>query len=418
MMVYASSLGSPRFLLAAILFARTALAPGWNLYTPQQDIQIGRQASPLFEKQVTLASDAQLNRYVAQLGRKLAALAPYNKYPFTFKVIRNKDINAFALPGGPIYINTGTIEQAANESQLAGVIAHEIGHVVLRHSTNIASKARVAKGGLDLIGEVFGRSIVTAGAAFTLNSGFLHYSRENEKEADLLGAQILYDSKQWNPVEMARFFAKLEHQTRDRTVEFFSDHPDPGDRVEAVSQEVAALGPLHREVASDAEFSRMQKIAAEIDRAAPAVAAERVAPLKAFNGRNYRISYPSNWQVQQHDESHVVTMASPDGSYGAVVGSFDAGEARSLDDSTRRLVDKLRRENPGWRMSGAFQRVTVGGLPGESATTEGDGEITWLVTALRPDGTLWYVTFIADARDYARIRPVFQQMLDSVRLVN
>jgi len=405
------------FFLAAWLIARTALQPGWNLYTPQQDIQIGRQAAPLFEKQVTLATDAQVNRYVEQLGRKLAAVAPYNKYPFTFKVIRDKNINAFALPGGPVYVNTGTIEQATNESQLAGVIAHEIGHVVLRHSTSIASKAKVAKGGLALLGEVFGGSIVTAGAAFTLNSGFLRYSRENEKETDLLGAQILYDSKQWNPVEMARFFEKLERQEKQtRSLEFFSDHPDPGNRVELVSQEVAGLGPPHREVAADSEFSRMQKIAAELDRAAPAIVAEQVASWKALNGRNYRISYPGNWQVR--DQSHVVTFASPDSSCGAVVGSFDPGEGRSLEEATRRLVEKLSRENPGWRMNSAFQHVSVGGLPGQSAATQFGGEVDWLVTALRPDGTLWYVTFVADARDDARMRPVFQRMIESVRLVN
>jgi predicted Zn-dependent protease len=405
------------FFLAAMLFTRTALTPGWNLYTPQQDIQIGRQAAPLFEKQVTLAQDAQLNRYVANLGRKLVALAPYNKYPFTFKVVRDKNINAFALPGGPVYINTGTIEHAENESQLAGVIAHEIGHVVLRHSTNIASKAKVAKGGLALLGEVFGGSIVTAGAAFTLNSGFLRYSRENEKEADLLGAQILYDSKQWNPVEMARFFERVDRQTQDRTLEFFSDHPDPGNRVQLVSREVAGLGLPHRGATADSDFPRMQKFAAEIDRSAPAIVTEQVASLKAFNGRNYRISYPNNWQVSE--QSHVVTLASPDSSYGAVVGSFDPGEGRSLEEATRRLVEKLRRENPEWRMGGAFQNVTVGGLPGQSAITEvGGGEVDWLLTALRPGGTLWYVVFIADQRDYARMHPVFQQMLDSVRLVN
>jgi predicted Zn-dependent protease len=403
-------------LLASLLLARTELTPGWNLYTPQQDIQIGRQASPLVEKQVTLARDAELTRYVAALGSKLVKLAPHSEFPFTFKVVRDKDINAFALPGGPVYINTGTIEQAENESQLAGVIAHEISHVVLRHATSAASKAKVASGGLALIGEVFGRSIVTAGAAFTLSSGFLRYSRENEKEADLLGAQILYDSKQWNPIELARFFEKVERQTQDRPLEFFSDHPNPGNRVELVAQEVAGLGAPHRAAGSEEEFSHMQRIAAGIDRTAPAVAAESMTALKPFNGRNYRISYPGNWQVSQ--KAAVATFGSPDSSSGAVVGALDPGEGRSLEAATRQLVDKLRRENPDWNMGGGFHHLTVGGLPGESATTEAAGEVDWLVDALRPDGSLWYVVFIASKRDYARMRPVFQQMIESVRLVN
>src|SRR5437762_2426851 len=119
-------------LLCEPLCARTELRPGWNLFSPQQDVQLGKQAQTTVEKQVQVVADPQLNRYVSSIGKKLVRVAPNNDYPFTFKVVKDKNINAFALPGGPIYVNTGTIEQAENESQLAGVIAHEIGHVVLR----------------------------------------------------------------------------------------------------------------------------------------------------------------------------------------------------------------------------------------------------------------------------------------------
>jgi predicted Zn-dependent protease len=404
------------------------LTPGINLFSTQQDITLGRQVQQTVDQQVHLVNDAELTRYISNLGRKLVRFAPGNNYPFTFKVVRDKNVNAFALPGGPIYVNTGTIEQVENESQLAGVLAHEIGHVVLRHSTNALTKAMAARGVLALVGGIMGEEVrALTGAG--VNSVFLKYSRDHEREADLMAAQILYDSRQYDPREMARFFEKLERLPGPRQVEFLSDHPNPGNRVQLISNEVASLGQTHHATSSeDSDFTRMRQIAAEIDRgiadqsprsSTPSSEEASMGTFKSLNGRGFRVSYPGNWTVNQ--DGATVTIAPPEGQR-VVIGSMKPEEDRqgkvTLDAATRQLLDQIRKESDGVPMNSALRSVEVGGLEGRSVTLTGGNEVDWLVAALRPDGTLWYMVMIAQERDSARMRPVFQQIVDSVRLVN
>lgn len=130
-------------LLTGIAAAQDRIKAGWNLFSPEQDVQLGKEAAAEIEKEVTVVNDKQLTDYVARIGKRLADASPAPDYPYTFKVVADPNINAFALPGGPIYIHTGLITSADNEAQLAGVVAHEVGHVALRHSTNQASKAQI-----------------------------------------------------------------------------------------------------------------------------------------------------------------------------------------------------------------------------------------------------------------------------------
>ena len=116
--------------------SRTKLKPGWNLFSPQQDIEMGRESAKQAEKQLPILNDRQANSYIDALGKRLASHAPGEKYPYQFKIVNDTAINAFALPGGFVYVNRGAIEAADSENQIAGVMAHEIGHVVLRHGTN------------------------------------------------------------------------------------------------------------------------------------------------------------------------------------------------------------------------------------------------------------------------------------------
>src|SRR5437762_12526839 len=120
--------------LSMTVFAeRTKLKPGFNSFSPAQDVQMGKEVAQQAEKELNLVTDREVTSYIAALGEKLAAKTPNeNKFPFTFKVVDEKEINAFALPGGPVYVNRGAIEAADNEAQIAGVIGHEISHVILR----------------------------------------------------------------------------------------------------------------------------------------------------------------------------------------------------------------------------------------------------------------------------------------------
>src|SRR6267143_3281724 len=219
-------------LLAPVAWAdsRTQLKPGWNMFSPQQDAEVGQQVSTDAERQLNMMNDSRVDNYLNNLGHRLSAHAPGYQFQYEYKGVNDKAINAFALPGGHIYINRGTIEAADNEAQLAAVMAHETSHVALRHGTNQASKASAAQLPLGILGALLGSNstagaaLAQLGAGFTLNSLMLKYSRTDESQADIMGTQILSDSG-YDPTAMARFFEKIQAQdTGGSRVEFYSDH--------------------------------------------------------------------------------------------------------------------------------------------------------------------------------------------------
>lgn len=185
------------------------------------------------------------------------------KFPFSFHVVYDKNINAFALPGGPIFIYTATILAADNEAQLAGVMAHEMSHIALRHGTHEASKGNVVNLLAGIAGAATGNgmmgALARAGINLGANSVLLHYSREAESQADYNGAQIMADAG-YDPVQMAEFFRKLETKSNQGLVaQFLSDHPNPGNRVKAVEQEIQYM-PKRSYTASTGELPKIQQI--------------------------------------------------------------------------------------------------------------------------------------------------------------
>jgi hypothetical protein len=252
--------------LSALAWAdRTQLKPGWNMFSPQQDVEVGQQVSGDAEKQVLMMKDSRVDNYLNNLGQRLSAHAPGYKFPYTYKAVNDRAINAFALPGGRVYINRGVIETADNEAQLAGVMAHETSHVALRHGTNQASKASAAQVPLGILGGLLGSNSTGAalaqlGAGFTVNSILLKYSRTDESQADIMGTQILYDSG-YDPRAMAQFFEKIQAESKGKNpVEFFSDHPNPDHRLERVDQEIDQLGGSPRGAKTDSrEFQDIKR---------------------------------------------------------------------------------------------------------------------------------------------------------------
>jgi beta-barrel assembly-enhancing protease len=242
--------------------ARTPLKPGWNLFTPEQDVQIGARASAKIGRQILLLNDPRVDDYLDALGKRLASSAPGYKYPYQYRCVNDEGVNAFALPGGFIYINRGVIEAADNEAQLAGVMAHETSHVALRHGTNQVSKAEAWRIPLGLLGAAggLGGLMAQAGAGFTLNSIVLKYSRDDETQADVLGTQILYDSG-YDPRALAQFFEKIAAESKGKQpAQFFSDHPNPGNRTGRVDEEVDKLGGPEPDYQTDSDDFRSIKI--------------------------------------------------------------------------------------------------------------------------------------------------------------
>ena len=222
---------------------------GFNVFSTQQDIELGRQSAVEVERQVPLLNDSRTNSYLTQIITRLAAQATGTKYPYTIKAVNSTEINAFALPGGPMYVNRGLITASRSEAELAGVLAHEMSHVILRHGTEQASKAYLGQAGLSLLGGLVGKGtttsqIVQAIGGFGLNAAFMKFSRSDELEADALGAELMSKAG-YDPVAMATMFAMLRsEQGRDpsKLEKFFSSHPPPADREARIRTVAASLG--------------------------------------------------------------------------------------------------------------------------------------------------------------------------------
>ena len=424
----------------------------FNQYTPEQDIEVGRQAMAEVNRQMPVLPDSNpVSKYVQQLGQQLAAHAPGpNQWPFSFHVVNIKEINAFALPGVPIYIHVGTIQAADDEGQLAGVMAHEISHVVLRHSTQQASKAAFAQLPLAVLGATIGQGaagqIAQLGASFGVQSLFLKYSRDAEREADLLGSQIMYDAG-YDPFSMVEFFSKLEKEGGPGGPQFLSDHPNPGNRVELVRQAISKY-PRKTYRRNSAQFERikaevarmhpltMQQVAQQQGQRQPQgqigeINSRDVMPSGQFRSMDhsaFQISYPDNWQVAG-DANSAVTIAPSAGvaqnaiAYGVIINGIRPQYGRdSLDQATQDLLSSLQQSNPGLGVASNPQDIQLNGAPGKSvyltgtSPVQGQRERDWLVTVQRRDNSILYLVFIAPERDFGRLAPAFEQMLRSLRI--
>jgi len=238
--------------------------PGFNLFSKEQDVQLGKESAGQIEKQVEIVDNKELTDYIAKIGNKLAAQPQADKYPYTFKVVNDKSINAFALPGGPAFVHTGLIAAADNEAQIAGVLAHEITHVALRHGTNQVSKANLIQLPALLAAQKMGGGILgqlgQLGIGLGANSLLLKFSRTAETQADLLGVQIAAQAG-YNPLEMARFFEKLEAAGGKQGPQFLSDHPNPGNRMKAI-QDLIKQMPQRSYTPESGRLARMKALVA------------------------------------------------------------------------------------------------------------------------------------------------------------
>ena len=469
----------PAWLLAAI--------PGPELPNPgsvsmsREDQQkLGLQAAAEVYKQMPVLPDSSpVAQYVQQLGRKMERVIPQQyTWPYQFHVVQQKDINAFALPGGPIFVNLGTITAADNEAELAGVIAHEMSHVYMQHSAKQAPKQEWANI-LGALGGVFGGStlgnLARVGIQMGAGAVLLKYSRGDEAQADSVGAIIAYKAG-FNPKAMADFFQKLEQQGGPGGPQFLSDHPNPGNRVAAVEKEIQDW-PRRTYLASSAEFASAKQDAAgqraytaqEIangaktgewarhnqqtgsvprslsptsTNATPAssnspsiadVSYSQIKPSGSFRKleqRDFTLTYPQNWQAQS--DQNGITIAPAAGvaqgsvAYGVVVSGGQDANANSLDQATQDLISNLQQSNPGLRANGSIRRISVNGVSGRSVDLAGTSPVQrgsqpvaerdWLVTVPRSGGGLLYLIFIAPESEFAQLQPTYQQMLDSLQV--
>jgi beta-barrel assembly-enhancing protease len=464
---YASRLLSvAAFLTVMVSFsvAQTRITPPKNKYTPAQDVELGRQAAKEVEQQLPLLREDDIQSFVDRIGRRLVQVMPsdmeHREFRYSFKVVNVREINAFALPGGPMYFNRGMIQAAAVEGELAGVMAHELSHVILRHGTAGATKAQPFEIGAmagAIAGAIIGGNIgqvVSQGSQFGLGTYFLRYSREYEKQADLLGAQLMARAG-YNPLDLMHMFQTIAKQGGGGVPQFMSDHPNPGNRETYIAQEASQLR-IEGEAGDSREFARTQD---RLRSMSPAPTTEevtrkgkqtptrsgqpvpetrnigtRVAPpssrYKTYSeGNLFRVSVPDNWREVATTNS---VKFVPDGAYGQVQGQtiFTHGvelgvlrnEIHSLQEATQEFIDGLAQSNPSLRATDGLQSTQLSGRKGIVAALNnvsevtGRGETVTIFTTLLRDGNLFYCIAVAPQDEYRQYQKSFQKVVQSIRL--
>ena len=452
--------------VAASAAAQTHIERHKNSYSPRQDVELGQQAAAEVRQQMPMLNDSRTEDFAERIGERLIDAVPSDyripEFRYSFDVVNLREINAFALPGGPMFLHRGMIEAAHSEAEVAGVMAHELAHVILRHGTAQATKGQKFQLGA-IAGQVLGAVIggragaaVSQGSQLTLGTVFLKYSREYEREADLFGAQLMARAG-YDPRAMASMFQTIERQGGGGGPEFLSDHPNPGNRVQAINREAEML----RVEGGHGSTGDIQSVHARLNQMPPAPTSEQVARSRQGQGqgqrqpvgtvgrdvrvdepsgdwRTYqpgdflRISVPSNWE--QVSGGNTVTFA-PEGGYvraqngqSAFTHGIEVGVTRadgnSLQQQTERLLQGFAQSNPQLRRQGGYSRTSIGGRQGLTTTLSNVSEVTGeneavnLSTVQLRDGSVLFLIGVAPSDEARVYLNTFSRIRQNVQLAD
>jgi len=458
-------------LSASLAYGQTVIKPPKNNFTPQQDVEIGKKAADEIRAQYPIIKDEQIQRYLTKLGDRLVAVAPpelnQSVYQYSFTPVNLKEINAFALPGGPMFVQRGMFDAAASEAEVVGVMAHELSHVLLRHGTANATKAQNPWLQIGQIAGVLGGAVVggAAGSAIAQGSQFglgtlmMRYSRDFEKQADLMGSQLMARAG-YDPRALAHMFETINAESAgQRDPEWLSSHPDPGNRTEYITAEATKLrlGPAP----DSRDFPVVKTRFASLPKAmTTAELAKRTDPnannnsgggnnaaggstgtpgrpvpepsmqLRTLNASVFQANVPGNWTTMSSSRSIRVV---PENGYGDMNGQtvFTHGVefglakpgSRDLVQATDMWLNAIAQDNPQLRSMGnsqvtrMSQRSTiVTNLTNESPL--GGVERVTAYTTFLSDGTLFYYLTVCPERDLNRFNAAFGQIAASVRFTD
>src|SRR5271157_2148381 len=465
-------------LLAAQAYPQSASPefpnPGNAHMSRDKQRALGLQAAAQVYQQVPVLPDnSPETQYIRQLGQKLVAtIPPQYSWPFEFHVVAQKDINAFALPGGPMFVNIGTITAAANEAELAGVMSHEMSHVYMQHSAKQESKAEWTSTIAGLAGGVLGATtggmvgeLAQAGIQFGAQGVMLKYSRTDEAQADAVGAIILYKAG-YNPQAMADFFRTLESQSGGAPPQWLSDHPNPGNREQAIEKEIRNWPPENyasdspafqkvrqqamgvkaytgEEIAQGAKtgqwaalnkkngaaFATSEASAVSPSAPVPAASLQSMLPSQRMVATDFglmKMARPENWRVTppQHQADYLTIApdagVTPNGvGYGVLLNAAKTnGQLISMDDITSELVQQLQRTH-GVKPVGDAETISVNGVQGRSvmmqsaspfpsASGQQQFERDWLVAVPQSTDVVIFFIFVAPQPEFARFQPTYE----------
>jgi predicted Zn-dependent protease len=446
--------------------AQTQIKLHSNKYKVSDDVRLGRQAAAEVEQKFPLLRDAEAQRYVESIGQDLVAAIPpefqHPEFRYFFKVVNARDINAFALPGGPMYVNRGMIQAARTEGEMAGVMAHEISHVALRHGTAQATKAQkyaLGAGVAGILGSILGGPAIGQIAQGSVGVYFLKFSREYETEADILGARILANAG-YDPRELANMFQTIERAGGGSSGGWFSSHPSPSNRYARINQEAQYL-QVRSGRRDNREFLAINQRLRNFGTAPTLAEIERSGGRYPNQGEGYptgestgypnaptgRVEYPSsryrsysvgvaqvsvpeNWR--QVSESGSSVWFAPNGAVGNMNGQpvFTHGvnigvaqtRSRNLQQATNEYLSSLQQGNPNLRSRAGLQRTSIDGRTALTISLSnvneatGRPEIVNVITTQLRNGELLYLIAVAPNNEYSNYQGVFQSVLRSLRL--
>lgn len=446
-------------ILPLLATAQTRVSLPKNRYKVQDDVKLGRDASRQVEQQMPILNDGQAQQYVERVGERLVSAIPAQfqqpAFNYTFKVVNARDINAFALPGGPMYVNRGMIEAAKNEGEMAGVMAHEISHVALRHATAQATKQGSATNTLGTIGLILGGAILGGQTGAQLGAAAAQawqtkYSRDYETQADILGSQIMADAG-YDPRDLANMFQTIAQQGGGRAPEWLSSHPDPGNRYQKINQEAASLNVSANPIKVTRDFSRIKERLAGMPRAQSMEEIARgyqnsgggqngnnpmaggqysrtvaypSARVQTYNGSGIRLSIPSNWREFSQGS---LTFA-PEGAYGdqgithgVMIGVYRP-QTSGVANASRDYVSSMLQNNQYLTQRNNLTRATVAGRQGYTTTLSGRSPVTnrsetvTIYTAQLRSGDLLYIAAVSPEAEAFRYNNVFRNLVNSIQL--
>jgi Zn-dependent protease with chaperone function len=454
-------------MLMSGLHAQTAIKLAKNKFTPQQDVELGRQAAAEVRKQFPVIEDERIARYLTMIGDRLVAAAPSELkqpvYEYSFTPVNVKEINAFALPGGPMFVHRGMFDAASDEAEVAGVMAHELSHVLLRHGTANASKAQnpwlqigqmAGMVGGAMVGGTAG-SAIAQGSQLGLGTLLLRYSRDFEKQADLLGAQIMARAG-YDPRALARMFETIERESKSSggsgNPQWLNSHPNPGNRTQYINKEAESLP-----IPSAADTSGFEPIKMAFASLPPAKTMAEVASGKAGTGRQtlasvgtpgqpvpppsaeykqfnggklFQAAVPSDWTLIEGDTE---IKAVPQNGYGPLNGQtvlthgvefgvLKAG-SRDLREATNAWLKAVAQSNPELKLEGSQHAVQISqrtGLatPLVNPSPLGGRERISVYTAFVSDGVLFYYLTVVPEKDAQAFDEAFRRVATSIKMMD
>jgi len=480
--------------LTAEVFAQSATPvfpnPGKTSMSKDNQHAMGMEvAAQVYQQMPVLPDNSPESQYVRQLGQKLVATIPQQySWPFEFHVIPQKEINAFAIPGGQMFINLGTITAARNEAELAGVMGHEMAHVYMQHSAKQAGKAQTTSMIAGIASAVLGGTVGGTAGGLVGQLGqmgiqmgaqglIMKYSRNDESQADAVGAVILYKAG-YNPQAMVDFFKTMGAQAGAAPPELFSSHPNPGNRQQAIQKQIAHW-PAQNYVQDSPSFDKTRAHATQVKTytAQEIQAGAKSGQWAALNQRNgaslqasgasafptrasaasspkpaslpsvlpsrhmvsadlgpMKIHRPDNWKVElPEQQGQFVTIAPHAGitntgvGYGVLLNGVAGpkGQRLSIDDMTVQLIQHIQQSNELEQL-GKPQPIPVGGIEGRStflrsaspfpdANGQPQPERDWLVTVPQQDGSLIFMIFVAPQAEFSQLQPTYEAMVKSVQ---